>query len=1712
MSDRIADPASPVEHIAALERTFGDDPASEAFVDLARALLDLGRARRAQEVASVGLAVRPDHVEGRLLLAEALLALGRTRACTREAARVLAADAGEVRAMKLLGRALLADGHAEEAWVVLRRAREEAPADGEVRTELARAETALLHRREATDEPIHVREPDGSITDLEPEPATDRPGTCTRYIRAVAAPAAPADGASGVIIDDAYRNELDANDIALGPVEPLPRPPAPPPPAAPKARFAFVDDSSDEEPTAEGEPPHPATGGCTRESLSPGLAADPLAAGGAFSFDEDDDDEEATREMSSPGFLLPDADEAAAGEAPADEGFDPTGPTTTSPPPAPEDALAHDEPALRPRGAAPVAAPSLRPRDASVPPIAAPFTEAPARPFAEPSLHPHDASEPAGPASIEAPPIAEPVLRPHDASEPAGPASVEARPIAEPALRPRDASAVAAPRPVAQPTLPARPFAEPAPRPVIEPPAAPTGLDADWLSVEVELPDPAPREAAGEPATFGDEPTAVPVGDPAAPAPAVPPGRALDLPRFSWEEPTTALPSAAALVERDSILDPGLDAAHLEEPRSSTVPLSRRRPFGAESRSVPAAGASRARPTSDERPDRASALLRDEPATAETPIPGPRLAADSDPAVAIPSVETPAVRSVRSDPAVAIPSVEASTRRPVARAASDSGVRVPPPPRSEAALPDAPRVAPRRPPAPPPIPKARPAAADLLEIPLDPAEFADMPPAPSAPAAHEAPADLDRLPGPDPSGVSPRAGAPAKAVAPRAAEPPEAVARPAARRPAEASEGAARRPADPSEGATRRPAAKPARARGLAEPAARPEPARRAEPAERPAPVRPSPTAAGEPSPDYSTDYASYFDARDSEVKEITDELGALVEERAPAASPRAAAPPTMPAPIVVGRRGVRGAVRLALLGVSVLVLLLAVTSIWRYRGAASEVDRLMTDTRDGLADGNYGSRLVASERLGATLDVDPFARLGDVAARAVGQGGLAGRHRAAAAMKARVEAERVALFGEPARAEAAKSALTRAGDGDGDLPADAAIASALLALHEGRLADAEARLAVAVGEQGADVLYVQALVAQADGRREAAVDRARTAADRDPRHVGARKLLADLKAGRGDYLGALEGYDQILESLRPDHVDTRIARARLQILIPKREQEAVAHLKELLDPDAWKVSDAQKALIHDGIGLFYSNQGDFTSARTAYAAALEAAPDDPRFSTGLARLDIREFKLDEAEERLTRAAALDRSVERHHVDLARVRLLRGDAKGALAHLEKVRQPDADALLLRGRALLATDNARGAEEALNEALRLDAGLLDARIYLSLAAFVQGRRGLALGQLQAHRSSQASGEQRLEDRTLPFRAYGDALARDGDARAAAGEYQRAVDVSHADFLAHFGLCRLDADRLEARDALKRCRDALGVNPHFVPAAELLSTVAEAQEDAGAVAAALEPILRKKPEPPALVRRLARAYVALGRTDDATALAEGEAAGVDDPTKRYIRGLVAAQRGSIGAALPLLNGVADELGDDPWAQLAHADALMKAGKSDQAGGFYRRALKVGAGARAALGAAQAWLLQGEWKDALTAAEEAERLAKQGLAHRRLRAEALASQARAWLQSGGGGAPRAASLLDRAQRIEVDLPATLVALGQLAEVEGHTDDAVAHYTRATTVSPNDPEGFYWLGRVLRETSRGRDEGATALRKATQLDPEGRWGLRARRLLDRR
>lgn len=119
------------EVLKTLVGRFKDAPSSEAFVELASALLARGHAAEALSVADHGLMLVPTHIDGRVQRAAALLALGRPRVAYVELQRALAIAPGHRRTMRLLGRAFVdagAPGRAAE--LLARRSAEPNPTDG----------------------------------------------------------------------------------------------------------------------------------------------------------------------------------------------------------------------------------------------------------------------------------------------------------------------------------------------------------------------------------------------------------------------------------------------------------------------------------------------------------------------------------------------------------------------------------------------------------------------------------------------------------------------------------------------------------------------------------------------------------------------------------------------------------------------------------------------------------------------------------------------------------------------------------------------------------------------------------------------------------------------------------------------------------------------------------------------------------------------------------------------------------------------------------------------------------------------------------------------------------------------------------------------------------------------------------------------------------------------------------------------------------------------------------------------------------------------------------------------------------------------------------------------------------------------------------------------------------------------------------------------
>jgi cellulose synthase operon protein C len=112
------------------------DPRSLIFVELARALLERGDARRAMEVCRAGLEHHPKSIVGRITWGRALLQAGDAKGAHDQFDVAIGIDPGTPYAYNLVGDALVAAGLFREALPVLSRAVELQPADAQARARL----------------------------------------------------------------------------------------------------------------------------------------------------------------------------------------------------------------------------------------------------------------------------------------------------------------------------------------------------------------------------------------------------------------------------------------------------------------------------------------------------------------------------------------------------------------------------------------------------------------------------------------------------------------------------------------------------------------------------------------------------------------------------------------------------------------------------------------------------------------------------------------------------------------------------------------------------------------------------------------------------------------------------------------------------------------------------------------------------------------------------------------------------------------------------------------------------------------------------------------------------------------------------------------------------------------------------------------------------------------------------------------------------------------------------------------------------------------------------------------------------------------------------------------------------------------------------------------------------------------------------------------
>jgi len=232
------------------ERILAADPRSRVFVDLARALLARGEARKAADTCRRGLAAHPGSIQARILLGRALLRCGEVEEALSEFQAASEVEPSNPYALNLASEALVEQGLAGRALALLERAAALQPGNPRVLAWLGEARSAgasgtteggpvEASREEAAapasaneGEPAPREEPAQGSAGALPAPAMPR-GDPPRGIE-LEGPTAAASDLAGA----AARSEAEAEEVT-GEVSPASAAPGPPPESEP------VDDASD---------------------------------------------------------------------------------------------------------------------------------------------------------------------------------------------------------------------------------------------------------------------------------------------------------------------------------------------------------------------------------------------------------------------------------------------------------------------------------------------------------------------------------------------------------------------------------------------------------------------------------------------------------------------------------------------------------------------------------------------------------------------------------------------------------------------------------------------------------------------------------------------------------------------------------------------------------------------------------------------------------------------------------------------------------------------------------------------------------------------------------------------------------------------------------------------------------------------------------------------------------------------------------------------------------------------------------------------------------------------------------------------------------------------------------------------------------------------------------------------------------------------------
>lgn len=375
--------------------------------------------------------------------------------------------------------------------------------------------------------------------------------------------------------------------------------------------------------------------------------------------------------------------------------------------------------------------------------------------------------------------------------------------------------------------------------------------------------------------------------------------------------------------------------------------------------------------------------------------------------------------------------------------------------------------------------------------------------------------------------------------------------------------------------------------------------------------------------------------------------------------------------------------------------------------------------------------------------------------------------------------------------------------------------------------------------EQSARSAFGRAATELALGQIDASEQSARTAIARQPRHAGARLLLARVAIDkRGDEQTAdkfvRDVIDNPADSSPAEQVQAFSLLGDLSLLKSRVSAAEAAYTKAL-------AGDPHCSAALRGLGEALYRSGRFSEALARFEAAVQADPDDSTAAVGVAKSQL--------------------SLER--------------VREAVALLSKLLTSHGQSFLVNywyGAALEAMGNREDAEKAFATAVQLGGSepqTIDAYIALALLKNQQGRREEAQKLLETAQS-------RLPMSAKLIGAVGQLALSEGRYDAAIADFRRALELDANDITSRFRLAVALRKQRQFDDALAAFDDVAKVDAQYPGLALERGLLFESSGRTDEALKAFEDALAKAPSDPDLMLRVGCGKVAAGRPKEAADL--------------------------------------------------------------------------------------------------------------------------------------------------------------------------------------------------------------------------------------------